>query len=43
MDANRAQQLLKGERDRIERALVGLHREDVGELADQDEAADQAS
>lgn len=31
------------ERQRIERALAGLRHEDVGELADQDEAADQAS
>jgi large subunit ribosomal protein L31 len=28
---------------RIERGLLGLRREDVGELADQDEPADQAS
>ena len=43
MDDDRARELLANERDRIERAIAGLRREDVGELADQDEAADQAS
>jgi RNA polymerase-binding transcription factor len=43
MDANRARELLANERDRIERAIAGRGREDVGELADQDESADQAS
>jgi DnaK suppressor protein len=43
MDADRARELLAEERTRIERALAGLRRENVGELADQDEPADQAS
>ena len=43
MDADRARELLAGERTRIEHALAGLRREDVGELADRDEPADQAS
>jgi DnaK suppressor protein len=43
MDANRARELLTNERDRIERAIAGFDREDVGELAHQDESADQAS
>jgi DnaK suppressor protein len=43
MDADHARELLAEERTRIERALAGLRRGDVGELADQDEPADQAS
>ena len=43
MDADRARELLARERERVERALAGLRREDAGELADQDEPADQAS
>ena len=43
MEPDRARKLLADERERIERALEGLRREDVGELSDQDEAADQAS
>jgi DnaK suppressor protein len=43
MDPDRARELLAEERKRIEHALAGLRREDVGELADQDESADQAS
>jgi DnaK suppressor protein len=43
MEADRARELLAEERTRIERALAGLLRADVGELADQDEPADQAS
>ena len=43
MDPDRARALLAEERTRIERALVRLRREDTGELADQDEPADQAS
>jgi DnaK suppressor protein len=43
MELDRARELLAAERTRIERVLPGLRREDVGELADQDEPADQAS
>jgi DnaK suppressor protein len=43
MEAERARELLAEERTRIERALAGLRRADVGELSDQDEPADQAS
>jgi DnaK suppressor protein len=43
MDPDRARELLAEERKRVENALAGLAREDVGELADQDEPADQAS
>jgi DnaK suppressor protein len=43
MDPDRARELLAEERKRIEHALAGLGREDAGELADQDEPADQAS
>jgi DnaK suppressor protein len=43
MDPDRARELLATERERIERALAGLRPEDAGELADQDEPADQAS
>jgi DnaK suppressor protein len=43
MDPDRARELLAEERKRIEHALAGLGPEDAGELADQDEPADQAS
>jgi DnaK suppressor protein len=43
MDPDRARELLARERERVERALAGLRGEDAGELADQDEPADQAS
>jgi DnaK suppressor protein len=43
VDPERARQLLTDERRRIERALAGLERADVGELANRDEPADQAS
>ena len=43
METDRARALLAEERTRIERSLVRLRREDTGELADQDEPADQAS
>ena len=43
MDPDRARKLLAEERTRVEKALAGLRREDVGELADQDAPADQAS
>jgi DnaK suppressor protein len=43
MDPGRARKLLADERARLERALQGLRPEDIGELADQDEPADQAS
>ena len=43
MDPARARELLTAERNRIERALASLRRADSGELADQDESADQAS
>ena len=43
MDQERARQLLAEERRRIEDALVGRRHADPGELADQDEPADQAS
>ena len=43
MDPERARELLAQERERVQRALAGLRREDVGELSDQDESADQAS
>jgi DnaK suppressor protein len=43
MEPERARELLAEERRRIERALKGLVPADVGELADQDEPADQAS
>jgi DnaK suppressor protein len=43
MDPERARELLAEERRRLESALESLRREDVGELADQDEPADQAS
>jgi DnaK suppressor protein len=43
VDPERARQLLAEERGRIESALGGLRPADVGELANQDEPADQAS
>jgi DnaK suppressor protein len=43
VDSGRARELLARERERVERALAGLRRENGGELADQDEPADQAS
>jgi DnaK suppressor protein len=43
MDPDRARELLAEERKRVEHALAGLRREDVGELSDQDGPADQAS
>jgi len=43
VDPDRARELLAEERQRIEHALAGLRRQDVGELADRDEPADQAS
>jgi DnaK suppressor protein len=43
VDPGRARELLARERERVERALAGLRREEGGELADQDEPADQAS
>lgn len=43
MEPERARELLAEERKRVERALTGLRREDVGEVSDQDEPADQAS
>ena len=43
VDPDRAKQLLAEERTRIESALQALRPDDVGELADQDEPADQAS
>ena len=43
VDPERAKQLLADERQRIESALAGRRHEDVGELADQDDPADQAS
>jgi DnaK suppressor protein len=43
VDAERARELLARERERIERALAARRHADVGELADQDENADQAS
>ena len=43
MDPERARQLLAEERRRIESALAGRRHADVGELADQDDPADQGS
>jgi DnaK suppressor protein len=43
MEADRARELLAQERRRVENTLAGLRRQDVGELASQDETADQAS
>jgi DnaK suppressor protein len=43
VDPERARQLLAEERRRIESSLAGRRHVDVGELADQDEPADQGS
>jgi DnaK suppressor protein len=43
MDPERARELVAEERKRLEQALEGLVRANSGELADQDEPADQAS
>jgi DnaK suppressor protein len=43
MDADRARELLAGERRRIERALRRLGHEDTGEPTDEDDPANQAS
>jgi DnaK suppressor protein len=43
MDARRARELLAAERERIERALARLAREDDGEPADEFDAANLAS
>jgi DnaK suppressor protein len=43
MDPERARELLAGERERIERALVGLRHQDTGEPADEEDPANQAS
>lgn len=43
MDADRARELLDAERERIERALARLRREDDGEPADEYDAANLAS
>jgi len=43
MDPDRARELLAGERERIERALAQLGREDTGEPADEEDPANLAS
>jgi DnaK suppressor protein len=43
METEEARQLLKTERERIERALPGLAHEDDGELSDDADAADRGS
>ena len=43
MDPDRARELLAGERERIERALAQLGREDTGEPADKEDPANLAS
>ena len=43
MDPERARELLRAERERIERALAELGPIDSGELSDQDEPADAAT
>lgn len=43
MDPERARELLAAERERIERALAQRRHAGTGELANQDEPADQAS
>ena len=43
MDAERARELLARERERIERALLNLGREDTGEPADEDDPGNLAS
>src|SRR6266545_4502302 len=43
MDSERARELLAGERERIERALAKLRRQDTGEPADELDPANLAS
>ena len=43
MDPNRARELLRAERERIERAISRLGHQDTGRLADDEEPADAAS
>jgi DnaK suppressor protein len=43
VDPERARELLRAERERVERALDGLSRVDSGELSDQDGLGDLAS
>jgi DnaK suppressor protein len=43
MDRERARELLVGERERIERALMRLGHQDTGEPADEEDPANQAS
>jgi DnaK suppressor protein len=43
MDPDRARELLAGERERIERALARLGRQDTGEPADEEDPANLAS
>ena len=43
MDDDRARELLETERERIERALVRLEKQDDGEIADDSDAANLAS
>jgi DnaK suppressor protein len=43
MDPNRARELLRAERERIERAFSRLGHQDTGRLVDDDEPADAAS
>ena len=43
MDIDRARQLLARERERIERAIAGLGREDSGAVVEQDEPGDRGS
>jgi DnaK suppressor protein len=43
MDPERAQELLAGERERIERALARLRHQDTGEPADEEDPANLAS
>src|SRR5918911_4633053 len=43
MDEERARQLLRAERERIERALARLAREETGEPADEEDPANLAS
>lgn len=43
MDADRARELLAGERERIEQGLSRLGHQDTGEPADEDDPGNQAS
>jgi len=43
MDTDRARELLRGQRERIERALARLGHEDDGEVAEESDAANLAS